>query len=79
MIQPAIVLADEPTGNLDSATGERLMALFRRLVDEDQQTLIMVTHDAAVAEYADRVVHLHDGLVMDGVEHASQDRAEGIS
>ena len=79
VIQPAIVLADEPTGNLDSATGERLMTLFRRLVDEDQQTLIMVTHDAAVAEYADRVVHLHDGLVMDEVEHASQDRAEGLS
>ena len=79
VIRPAIVLADEPTGNLDSATGERLMALFRRLVDEDQQTLIMVTHDAAVAEYADRVVHLHDGLVTDELEHASKPAAGEVS
>jgi putative ABC transport system ATP-binding protein len=73
VIDPAIVLADEPTGNLDSANGERLMGLFRRLVDEDQQTLVMVTHDSAVADQADRVIHLRDGLVMDGHEHAAAD------
>jgi putative ABC transport system ATP-binding protein len=73
VIGPAIVLADEPTGNLDSANGERLMTLFRRLVDEEQQTLVMVTHDSAVADQADRVVHLRDGLVMDGHFHAAGD------
>jgi putative ABC transport system ATP-binding protein len=73
VIGPAIVLADEPTGNLDSANGERLMTLFRRLVDEEQQTLVMVTHDSAVADQADRVVHLRDGLVLDGHFHAAGD------
>jgi putative ABC transport system ATP-binding protein len=74
VIRPAIVLADEPTGNLDSANGERLMGLFRRLVDEEQQTLIMVTHDSAVADQADRVIHLRDGQVVDGSEHAASDQ-----
>lgn len=74
VIGPAILLADEPTGNLDSSNGERLMTLFRRLVDEEQQSLVMVTHDSAVADQADRVVHLRDGLVMDGHYHAASDQ-----
>ena len=63
VIEPAILLADEPTGNLDSATGKRLTTLLRSLVDMQGQTLILVTHDPGVATQADRIVHMADGLV----------------
>lgn len=62
-IKPAILLADEPTGNLDSANGQRVTTLLRRLVDEHGQTIVMVTHDPLVAAAADRIVHLSDGQV----------------
>ncbi|NLF67642.1 MAG: ABC transporter ATP-binding protein [Candidatus Anammoximicrobium sp.] len=63
-IEPLVLLADEPTGNLDSANGRQVTALLRGLVDELQQTIVMVTHDAAVAASADRLVQLRDGLVV---------------
>lgn len=59
---PAIVLADEPTGALDSKTGEEIMAIFRSL-NEQGRTVILVTHERDVAEYADRIVHIRDGLI----------------
>ena len=62
-IEPAILLADEPTGNLDSANGKRITSVLRDLVDQHQQTIILVTHDVAVAAQADRVIHLSDGLI----------------
>jgi putative ABC transport system ATP-binding protein len=62
-IEPAILLADEPTGNLDSANGKRITQVLRDLVDQHGQTIVMVTHDPAVADQADRVVHLLDGQV----------------
>ncbi len=61
--QPAIVLADEPTGNLDSRTGKAIMELLRRSCDELGQTIVMVTHDPRAAAYANRTVFLGDGLV----------------
>jgi putative ABC transport system ATP-binding protein len=61
--EPAIVLADEPTGNLDSKTGIMIMELLRRSCDELGQTIIVVSHDPRAASYADRVVLLRDGLV----------------
>jgi putative ABC transport system ATP-binding protein len=61
--QPAIVLADEPTGNLDSKTGTAIMELLRRSRDELRQTIIIVTHDPRAAAYADRVVILGDGQI----------------
>jgi putative ABC transport system ATP-binding protein len=61
---PAIVLADEPTGNLDSKTGTVIMDLLRRTCDEFGQTTIVVTHDNRAAAYADRVVFLKDGLIV---------------
>jgi putative ABC transport system ATP-binding protein len=63
VIEPALLLADEPTGNLDSANGERVTQLLRSLVDDRGQTLVIVTHDPAMADHADRVIHLSDGLV----------------
>jgi putative ABC transport system ATP-binding protein len=63
VIEPALILADEPTGNLDSTNGRHVVALLRAFVDLQQQTLVMVTHDDAIAGEADRIVHLRDGLV----------------
>jgi putative ABC transport system ATP-binding protein len=63
VIEPAILLADEPTGNLDSANGKRITQVLRELVDQHGQTIVMVTHDLAVADQADRVIHLSDGQV----------------
>ena len=61
--QPAIIMADEPTGNLDSASSRELMDLLRRCVAELGQTLVMVTHDSGAAAYANRVIFLDDGRV----------------
>jgi putative ABC transport system ATP-binding protein len=60
---PAIVLADEPTGNLDSKSGEEIMELLLELNQEKGVTLILVTHDPRVAKHAQRTVHLLDGRV----------------
>ncbi len=62
--RPAVVFADEPTGNLDSASSHEVLALLRRAVDEFGQTVVMVTHDATAASVADRTVFLADGTVV---------------
>jgi putative ABC transport system ATP-binding protein len=62
--QPAILLADEPTGNLDSKSGTTIMELLKRSCDELDQTVIVVTHDAKAAAYADRVIFLRDGVIV---------------
>ncbi|RSM87933.1 ABC transporter ATP-binding protein [Kibdelosporangium aridum] len=63
--RPDVVLADEPTGALDSRTGRQVLTLFRQLVDELGQTVLMVTHDPIAASYADEVVFLADGQIAD--------------
>jgi putative ABC transport system ATP-binding protein len=65
VIEPLLLLADEPTGNLDSVQGERIMTLLRQLVNERRQTLCMVTHDAHHAALADRIVSLRDGRIVE--------------
>lgn len=62
---PAIVLADEPTGNLDSNAGKEILGLLRRSCDDLNHTVVMVTHDPDAAGYADRTIYLRDGLVVD--------------
>ena len=62
-LRPALILADEPTGNLDSAAGAMVLDLMRRACDERGQTLILVTHDANAAARGDRIVELHDGMI----------------
>lgn len=64
MTEPAIVLADEPTGNLDSKTGITMMNLLRRSCDELSQAIVVVTHDPTASAYADRVVFLRDGQIV---------------
>jgi ABC-type lipoprotein export system ATPase subunit len=63
--RPSLLLADEPTGELDSATGQQILALFRHIADRDGTTVLVATHDLAVDAFADEVVHLEDGQVVD--------------
>ena len=63
--RPAVVFADEPTGNLDSNSGREVLGLLRQAVDEYGQTIVMVTHDATAAAVADRVLFLADGAIVD--------------
>jgi putative ABC transport system ATP-binding protein len=67
--QPQIIFADEPTGNLDSNSGEEVLGFLRRAVDEFDQTVVMVTHDPKAASYADVVVFLRDGQLVGDLEN----------
>jgi putative ABC transport system ATP-binding protein len=74
-MEPPILLADEPTGNLDSAAGHRVMALLQDLREQRGLTIVMVTHDPDVAEHADRIVQMLDGRVVGG--DSNQQTANG--
>ena len=65
--RPKVVFADEPTGNLDSKTSAEMMELMRHVLSEHNKTLVMVTHDRQMAEYADRILTITDGSVTGGV------------
>ncbi len=65
MGRPAIVFGDEPTGNLDSATGNEILAFLRKIVEDLKQTIVIVTHDPTAASIADRVLFLNDGKLVD--------------
>ena len=62
--KPSIVFADEPTGNLDTKTTMEVMELIREIAHDNNQTIVMVTHDRSLAQYADRVIHILDGKVQ---------------
>ncbi len=62
--RPAVLFADEPTGNLDSKTGDEVLELLRHSVEDLGQTIVMVTHDAHAASIADRLIFLHDGMIV---------------
>ena len=67
--KPALVLADEPTGNLDSRTSEEVMGLLQMTSRQFHQTMIMITHNEEIAQLADRIIHLEDGRIVGGAGH----------
>jgi putative ABC transport system ATP-binding protein len=71
--RPSLIFADEPTGNLDSRSGAEILTFMRRAVDELGQTIVMVTHDPIAAGYADRVVFLADGAIVDELQSPNAD------
>jgi putative ABC transport system ATP-binding protein len=72
--QPPILMADEPTGALDSKTGQAVMHLLRSLCDKQKKTVVVVTHDSNIAQYADRMVILKDGRIVD--DYLTNDQRE---
>ncbi len=75
VVNPRIIFADEPTGNLDSKTTMEVMHLMQKIVREQQQTLVMVTHDNNLASYADRQIRIIDGKIVEIIENEPQDQA----
>jgi len=74
--EPAVILADEPTGNLDSRGAEEMLRWLRRTVDEWGRTVVMVTHDPRMAAYADRIIFMKDGSVVDDTRLGPDKSAE---
>ncbi|MFV0634065.1 ABC transporter ATP-binding protein [Demequina sp.] len=72
--RPEIIFADEPSGNLDSRSGAELLTFMRRAVKEFKQTIVMVTHDPTAASYADRILFLEDGKIVDEMREPTADR-----
>ena len=72
--KPSVVFADEPTGNLDSVSSAEVLSFLKRSVKELGQTIIMVTHDAVAASYADRAIVFADGQIVADVDHPSADQ-----
>ena len=77
VVNPKIMFADEPTGNLDSKTSKEMMDLMRKVVNEHHKTLVMVTHDDSLAAIADRVIRIVDGKIID-IEDRRTEAVEDI-
>ena len=76
---PEIILADEPTGNLDTESGSAILALLKELSVNEGKTVILVTHDPEAAEIADRIVKLRDGCVSSGIRHGDEPSTLGTN
>lgn len=72
--RPEIIFADEPSGNLDSRSGAELLSFMKRAVDDFKQTIVMVTHDPTAASYADRILFLEDGQIVDEMREPTAER-----
>lgn len=75
--RPSLLFADEPTGNLDSRTSEEILRMFQQLNTEEGLTIILVTHDAGVAQHARRTIHIHDGMIQAGAFAAAGGKEAG--
>lgn len=73
--KPAIILADEPTGNLDSVTSHEVLGLLKMAAKQFSQTIILITHDRDIAQLADRIVHIEDGKIVGNTEKAGDGHA----
>lgn len=76
--KPALLLCDEPTGNLDSATTVEVMGLLKASCRKYSQTILMVTHNEAIAQTCDRIIHIEDGQIVSGRRHFHGEGGEGI-
>ena len=74
VVEPEIIFADEPTGNLDSNTSVEVMNLMKQVVREKNQTLVMVTHDNYLASFADIILRIRDGKIIDIEDHREENR-----
>ena len=72
VVNPEIIFADEPTGNLDSNTSREIMNLMQNVVREQKRTLIMVTHDNTLASFADKIIRIVDGKIVDMVDNTEK-------
>jgi ABC-type lipoprotein export system ATPase subunit len=75
--RPSILLADEPTGNLDSRTSEEILQMLRELNTSEGLTIFLVTHDPVVAQHAGRIIHIKDGLIQNGATSAAEGQKSG--
>ena len=74
--EPEIVFADEPTGNLDTKTTKEVMELIKSIAKDNNQTIVMVTHDRSLASYADKVIHILDGKVQSIEQEQKEEKIE---
>lgn len=75
--KPEVVFADEPTGNLDSKTAREIMNIIKQMANEYNQTIVMVTHDANIAKYANKIINIHDGKIV-SIEQGENRNEENI-
>ena len=76
---PSLILADEPTGNLDTKTGEIVLNTFQTLNEKHKRTIILITHERYVAEHADRIISLRDGSIVEDAKNKTKRKVNGIS
>jgi len=69
---PSLILADEPTGNLDTKTGEIVLNTFQNLNTKQHHTIILITHERDVAEHADRIIHIRDGAIVEDIKNGKK-------